>query len=325
MTGIRFDGQVAIVTGAGNGIGRSYALELARRGAKVIVNNHQSPSDGNGDGRSSAETAVDEIRAQEGFAIANDDSVATRAGGASIVEDALTTFGRLDILIANAGFQRNARFEDLTDAQIDAVLNVHLKAAFYVGQPAFKAMRSRGYGRILFTGSAVAMFGNSWNANYAAAKGGVAGLSNAIAVEGSAYGIHSNVILPVARSRQEKETAPEFLEIPRVAAAVARVDLPAVDHRLTPDFNTPLALYLVSEGCVASHGVYSSCAGRYARVRIAVDDGWHAPAGSLPPTPEDLAANFDAIGARSSPHEPWTAFDELADVIAEGRRRGTLA
>ena len=324
MTSIRFDGQAAIVTGAGNGLGRSYALELARRGAKVVVNNRRNPADVGSDGRSSAEKVVAEILSLGGVAVANHDSVATRAGGAAIVQFALTQFGRLDVLIANAGFQKNARFEDLSDTQIDEVLDVHLKAAFYVGQPAFEAMRSRGYGRMLFTGSAVAMFGNSWNANYAAAKGGVAGLSNAIAVEGSAYGIHSNVILPVARSRQERETAAGFLETPGVAAAVARVDLPAVDHRLTPDFNTPLALYLVSEGCAASHGIYSSCAGRYARVRVAVDDGWHAPAGSLPPTPEELAANFEAIGATALLSEPWTAFDELADVTAASRQLGRI-
>jgi NAD(P)-dependent dehydrogenase (short-subunit alcohol dehydrogenase family) len=324
MTNIRFDDRVAIITGAGNGIGRTYALELARRGAKVVVNDLGGSTSGEGASKTAADQVVDEIRASGGVAVPNYDSVASRDGGAAIVQTALDAFGQVDIFISNAGFQRNSRFEDLKDYQIDAVLDVHLKAAFYVGQPAYKAMRARGYGRMLFTGSAVAMFGHAWHASYAAGKGGLMGLSHDIALEGSAYGIQSNVFLPAARSRQETEMGHGFIEIPVLADSIGRVELEVVNHRLAPEFNTALALYLVSEACTATHGLYSSCAGRYARVRICAGEGWHAPRGATPPSVEDIAAHFDAIEARTNFVEPMTAFDELVEVTASGRRAGVF-
>ena len=200
MAEINFAGRVAIVTGAGNGLGRDYALELARRGAKILVNDLGGSASGVGASNSAAEQVVQEIRDLGGEAVASTHSVATRESGAAIVQTALDAWGKVDILISNAGFLRNNRFEDLTDEQIDPILDVHLKAAFYVGQPAYRAMRAQNYGRMLFTGSASAMFGHAWQANYAAGKAAMLGLSNVIAIEGSAYGINSNVILPTAAS-----------------------------------------------------------------------------------------------------------------------------
>ncbi|HEY5676405.1 MAG TPA: SDR family NAD(P)-dependent oxidoreductase, partial [Myxococcales bacterium] len=205
MADVRFDGRVAVITGAGNGLGKDYALELARRGAKVVVNDLGGSGAGEGASHKAADLVVEQIRDSGGEAIANYDSVASREGGGAIIQAALDAFGKVDICISNAGFLRNARFEDLDDERIDAILNVHLKGAFYVAQPAYRAMRQKGYGRFLFTGSASAMYGHAWQANYAAAKGGLMGLSHVVAIEGSAYGITSNLIMPTAQSRLAQE------------------------------------------------------------------------------------------------------------------------
>lgn len=324
METIRFDGRVAIVTGAGNGLGRTYALELARRGARVVVNDLGGSGAGVGQSQSAAAAVVDEIKAAGGEAIASYDSVATRAGGAAIVQAALDAWGKVDILISNAGFLRNNRFEDLTDEQIDPVIDVHLKAAFYVGQPAYRAMRANGYGRILFTGSASAMFGHAWQGNYAAGKGGLMGLSHVVAIEGSAYGIQSNVLLPTAASRLADEMNPGFMEIPAFANAVQAVNYAVHDGRVVLEFNTPLALYLVSEACSATHGIYSSNGGRYSRVRICAAEGWYAPAGTTPPSVEDIADHFAQIEELGSFAEPMTVYDEFNAVEAVGRKQGVI-
>lgn len=322
MTDIRFDGRVAIVTGAGNGLGRDYALELARRGARVVVNDLGGSASGVGASTGAAQQVVDEIHGLGGEAVANTESVATRAGGAAVVQTALDTWGQVDILISNAGFLRNNRFEDLTDEQIEPILDVHLKAAFYVGQPAYRAMRARGYGRMLFTGSASAMFGHAWQANYAAGKAAMLGISNVIALEGSAYGIQSNVILPTAMSRLGGEMNPGYMEIPEFATSVESADFSTSDGRVVPEFNTPLALYLVSEACKATHGVYSANSGRYARVRICAAEGWVAPKGSIAPSLEDIAAHFDQVSELGDFSEPMTVYEEVKVVAATARKQG---
>lgn len=324
-TEIRFDGRVAVVTGAGNGLGRDYALELARRGARVVVNDLGGSAAGVGASASAAQRVVEEIRDLGGEAVANGDSVATRVGGAAIVQTALDTWGRIDILISNAGFLRNNRFEDLTDDQIDPILDVHLKAGFYVGQPAYRAMRAAGYGRMLFTGSASAMFGHAWQANYAAGKGAMLGLSNVIALEGSAYGIQSNVILPTAASRLLDEMDPGYMEIPAFAHTVKTADFSLGQERVVPAFNTPLALYLVSEASTATHGVYSANSGRYARVRICAGEGWVAPAGTIPPSLEDIAAQFGKISDLGEFSEPMTVYEEFTAAANTARRQGVLS
>lgn len=319
---IRFDGRVAVITGAGGGLGRAYAFELARRGAKVLVNDLGGSGAGEGASHSMADQVVEQIRAMGGEALASHESVATRAGGEAIIGAALDAWGKVDICINNAGFLRNNRFEDLTDDQIDPVLDVHLKGAFYVSQPAYRAMRRQGYGRFLFTASASGMFGHAWQANYAAAKAGVVGLSNVVALEGSAYGIRSNVILPTSgETRLAAEMAPGFLEIPEFAAMIANADW-APPERGTVGFNTPLAVYLVSEGCTATHHLYSSIGGRYARVAIAAAEGWVSPAGPDAPSVEDLAANFDRISDLGQFAEPMSVYEEISEATRTGRRKG---
>lgn len=319
---IRFDGRVAVVTGAGNGLGRDYALELARRGAKVVVNDLGGSGAGVGASATAADRVVEEIRGLGGEAVANHDSVAHRAGGAAVIQTALDTWGRVDVLISNAGFLRNGAFEDMTDEQIDAILDVHLKAAFYVGQPAFRAMKAQGYGRLLFTGSASAMFGHAWQANYASAKAAMVGLSNVIALEGADHGILSNVILPTAASRLQQEMNPGFMEIPSFAKVVQECDWSASEGRSVAEFNTPLALYLVSEACTASHGVYSVNSGRYARVGICAGEGWIAPKGTVPPRVEDIAAHFDQVRTLNDYSEPMSVYGEFNAVAATARKQG---
>lgn len=319
MTKMRFDGRVAIVTGAGNGLGKDYALDLARRGAKVVVNDLGGSGSGEGKSHNAADLVVQEIRDAGGEAVASYDSVSTREGGAAIVQTAIDAFGKVDICINNAGFLRNSRFEDMTDEQIDTILDVHLKGAFYVAQPAYKAMRANGYGRFLFTGSASAMFGHAWQANYASAKGGLMGLSHIVAIEGAAYGITSNLLLPTAQSRLAQEMDAGFMEIPAFAAAVQSADYAASADRLTAPFNTPLVVYLVSEQCTSTHGIYSANSGRYAKVRITVAEGWIAQMGSQPPHAEDIAAHWNSITDDKIVHEPMTVYDEFTAVAKAAR------
>jgi len=318
---IRFDGRVAVITGAGNGLGRDYALEIARRGGAVLVNDLGGSSSGEGASHSAADAVVDEIRAAGGRAVANHDSVATRAGGEAIIAAAVEAFGKVDICISNAGFLRNARFEDIDDARLDSIIDVHLKGAFYVSQPAYRIMRKHGYGRFVFTGSASAMFGHAWQANYAAAKGGLMGLSHIVAIEGSAYGIRSNLLLPTAQSRLMAEMNDGFMEIPDFARSVQQADYSAVQDRLQPAFNTPLALYLASEQCESTHGIFSSNGGRYAQVLIHATEGWISPAGTEAASVEDIAAHFAEITDAATLHRPLTVYDEFTAVAAAARKR----
>jgi len=318
---IRFDGRVVLVTGAGNGLGREYSLELARRGAKVVVNDLGGSGAGQGASHSAADEVVDLIRSAGGQAVASYDSVASRASGEAIVQTALDAFGRLDAVINNAGFLRNNRFEDLTDEQIDAILGVHLKGAFYVSQPAYRAMKANGYGRFLFTGSASAMFGHAWQANYAAAKGGLIGLSHVVALEGERHGILSNLLMPTAQTRLQDEMSPGYMEVPRFAESLQRIPFADLQGRITPEFNVPLAVYLVSEHCTATHNLYSQLGGRYARVRIAAGDGWLAP-GERPPSVEDLATHWAEVEDEGVRHYPLTVYEEFEAVLDTRKRRG---
>ncbi len=319
---IRFDNRVAIITGAGNGLGRAYAIELARRGAKVVVNDLGGSGAGVGASHNAADAVVDAIKSAGGEALANYDSVSTRAGGAAIVQSALDAWGKVDICINNAGFLRNGRFEDLRDDQIDPILDVHVKGAFYVSQPAFRAMRANKYGRFLFTGSASAMFGHAWQANYAAGKGGLMGLSHIVAIEGSAHNIASNLLMPTAKTRLADEMDQGFMEIPAFAEAVRGADYTMASGRNVEDFNAALAVYLVSEHCRASHGIFSHNSGRYAQVHIAVGDGWVAPKGHTAPSVDDIAAHFDQITRLNTVHEPQSVYDEFTAAAKAARAQG---
>lgn len=298
---VNFDEQVAVVTGAGNGLGRCYAIELARRGARVVVNDLGGAIDGSGSNASAAETVVGEINAAGGEAVVNTDTVATPEGGAALIETALDAFGRVDIVINNAGITRDVTFAKLEHENLEAVLDVHLRGAFFVTQPAFRAMKEQGYGRILFTGSAAGLFGNFGQSNYGAAKMGVYGLSNVLAIEGRRYGINSNVIAPGATTRMTEHLLTEPMR-----------------KVMDPNHVTPMALYLVSKDCELTHEAFSAAGGRYARVFIAVTPGWYAEPNTFA-TVEDIAANIDAIRSEKDYFIPDDNLAEIAlwEALAE--------
>ena len=292
MTDIRFDGRVAVITGAGGGLGKTYALELARRGAHVVVNDLGGAADGSGKSSSMADLTVNEIVAAGGQAVANYDSVATPAGGAAIIKSAIDAFGRVDVVINNAGILRDKSFVKLEPQDLEIVLDVHLKGAFYVSQPAFRVMKEQGYGRFLFTASAAGIFGNFGQSNYGAAKMGLVGLSNVLAVEGAKNNIKSNVIAPIARTRLTEDL------------------LGPMASALEPNTVTPLACYLVSEACELTHEVFSVGGGRFARIFIGLTPGWFAGKGKAVAL-EDVRDHLGQIMEEKSYIIPKNIGDEM--------------
>ncbi len=293
MSDITFDNRVAIVTGSGGGLGKTYATELARRGARVVVNDLGGSVDGTGASSMAADAVVEEIKAAGGEAVANYDSVSTPETGAAIVQTAIDTWGRVDVLINNAGILRDASFAKMTTEQIDAVLDVHLKGAFYVTQPAFTQMKEQGYGRIVNTSSPSGIFGNFGQVNYGAAKAGLMGMSSVMAIEGAKYNITSNVIAPVAKTRMTEDLLGPLADM------------------VDPEQVMPLVVYLASEACDLTHQVFSVGGGRYARIFIGVNQGWFAGPGVVP-SPEELAAHLDEIQDISEYMVPMNNNEEMA-------------
>ena len=203
---IDFTGQVAVVTGSGRGLGRIYAIELARRGAAVVVNDLGGTMDGEGSDAAVADQVVGEIIAAGGAAVASHDSVDSPEGGEAIVRTAVDHFGRLDAVVSNAGIFTSVPFDELTPEDWRRMLRVHLDGGFYLAQPAYRVMKSQGYGRFVFIASSAGMFGQHLEAHYAAAKAGLVGLTNVIALEGEPHGILANTVLPFGLSRMVTET-----------------------------------------------------------------------------------------------------------------------
>ncbi|MDD5712727.1 MAG: SDR family oxidoreductase [Smithellaceae bacterium] len=278
MADIRYDGRVAIVTGAGAGLGRTYALEFARRGAKVVVNDLGGARDGSGASQSAADKVVDEIKALGGQAVANYDSVATVAGGENIVKTAVDAFGKVDILINNAGILRDKSFVKMTEDEWDLVVSVHLRGAFCVSRPAFNVMRENGYGRIVNTTSGAGLYGNFGQANYSAAKMGLVGLMNVLNIEGAKYNIKTNTIAPVAASRLTEDVLP-----------------PDLFGKLKPEYVMPLVLFLASEANVDSGMIFNCGAGWYSRTAIVCAKGVTIGDGKRPIAVEEIQAQWNAI------------------------------
>ena len=209
MADVSFENRVVIVTGAGNGLGKAYALELGKRGAKVVVNDLGGAVDGSGSGNSPADDVVNEIIENGGEAVANYDSVATKDGGESIVQTAVDSFGTVDAVINNAGILRDKSFANMTEEEFSLIIEVHLKGTYFVTQPAFKIMKENNYGRIVNVASPSGIFGNFGQTNYGAAKMGIVGLTNVLAIEGAKYNIKVNVIAPTAYTRMTEALLPE--------------------------------------------------------------------------------------------------------------------
>jgi NAD(P)-dependent dehydrogenase (short-subunit alcohol dehydrogenase family) len=300
---IDFAGQVVIVTGAGRGLGRLYALDIARRGASVVVNDLGGTMGGDGADTRVADAVVDEIRSAGGSAVASYDSVATCEGGAAIVSTAVHEYGRLDAVVSNAGILHTAPFDELTPDEWNRMLRVHLDGAFHLSRPAFRAMKEQEYGRFVFIASSAGLFGQPDSAHYAAAKAGTMGLANVIAIEGAEHGILANCVLPFGYSRMVYELIGERDEIEPE---------PGFLHAIEPELVVPVVVYLASRECQVTHHIISACAGRFARVFVGLGDGWVADSDS--PTADDIAEHLEPVVAADPYTIPTSIFDEVFQV-----------
>jgi len=297
---IDFTGQVAVVTGAGRGLGRVYAVELARRGACVVVNDLGGSMGGQGADAAVADQVVAEIVAAGGIAVASHDSVDSPDGGQAIVDIAVEHYGRLDAVISNAGIFNSIAFDELTPDDWRRMLRVHLDGGFYLAQPAYRVMKKQGYGRFVFISSTAGMFGQHLESHYAAAKAGLVGLTNVIALEGAPHGILANTVLPTGFSRMVTETVADT----KVLEESGFLDM------LRPELVTPMVVYLASRACESSHRNYSAIGGRYARVFIGLAQGWLAERGTKP-TADDVAAHISEISATEFFTVPETNYEEV--------------
>ncbi len=289
---ITFDERVAIVTGAGGGLGRQYALELARRGARVVVNDLGGAVHGEGASTRAADAVVDEIVAAGGEAVASYDSVSEPETGEAIVEKALEAFDTVDIVVNNAGILRDKSFAKMSAEEVDAVIDVHLRGAFNVSRPAFAHMKDKGYGRFVHTSSNSGILGNFGQANYGAAKAGLIGLSNVLAIEGEKYDIRSNVIAPVAMTRMTEDLLGAFADF------------------VDPAQVMPMVVYLCSEQNRHTHEIFSAGGGRYARFFIGMNEGWFAGAKRVPSV-EELAEHLEEIRDISAFEVPASSNEEI--------------
>lgn len=299
MMAIDFSGQVAIVTGAGNGLGRSHALALARRGAHVVVNDAGLARDGASVTDSPAEAVAAEIVAMGGEAMADHASVTDGNAMAEMAERARERWGRIDMLIANAGILRDSSFSKMSFEDFRDVVDVHLNGAFHAAKAVWDVMREQQYGRLLFTSSAAGMFGNFGQANYSAAKMGLVGLARTLSLEGARYGIRINVLAPLAATRMLADLLPEDIL-----------------ERLDPEHASAMALYLCSPEaptgmiCGAGGGVYHG-------VHVSMTEGVRLPIETR--TAEGIAAAFSRIMARGTDAVPRSGSDQLAMILKKLR------
>jgi NAD(P)-dependent dehydrogenase (short-subunit alcohol dehydrogenase family) len=273
----RFDGRVAVITGAGRGLGRAYAELLGSKGAKVVVNDNGSALAGEGSDPGPAHEAAAAIRAAGGEAVASTDSVTTPEGGKAIVEAALDSFGRIDILIHNAGNSLFAPLAEISYEDFRRSLDIHLLGGFHVVQPAFARMLAAGYGRVVLTGSIGGLYTMPNTVQYAVSKSGMIGLSNAISIEGAAHGVKSNIILPGASTR--------------MAEGIDTTNFPPMGRELV----APVVGFLAHETCGVSGELYIAVAGRVARAFVAESEGVYRPSWTI----DEVAENLDAIRDQS--------------------------
>ena len=291
MADLGFDGKVAIVTGAGGGLGREHAKLLAARGALVVVNDLGGAVDGSGSSATPAQQVVDEIKAAGGEAVADAHSVGTPEDGEAIVQTALDTFGRVDIVVNNAGILRDKAFHNLEPDMLEAVLTVHLKGAFYVTRHAWRHMREQSYGRVVNTSSSAGILGNFGQSNYGAAKMGLVGLTRVLAIEGERNNIKANAISPIARTRMTEEVLGQMVEF------------------VDPALVSPVVAFLAHEDCPVTGHVYSVGGGRVVRFFVGMGKGWTRKDGTL--TMEDVRDHFAEIDDPSDYTILDTATDEL--------------
>lgn len=292
---IRFDNRVAIVTGAGNGLGRAHALLLASRGAKVVVNDPGGARDGRGGDQAAADKVVAEIKAAGGQAVANYDSVADKEGAKNIVKTAVDAFGTLDIVVNNAGILRDKSFPNMTMEDFDFVVQVHFLGTAYVTHAAWPILRQKAYGRVVVTSSNSGIYGNFGQTNYAGAKLALVGFVNALRLEGQKYNIMVNALAPVAGTRMTED-----LMTPEVLA------------KMKPEFVSPMVAYLCSEQCQHTGDIWAAGAGYFSRIEYR-----EGPGVRLGPqaTVDDVAANIEKIADLSTTVRYRTSSEEVQAVL----------
>jgi NAD(P)-dependent dehydrogenase (short-subunit alcohol dehydrogenase family) len=300
---IDFSGQVAVVTGAGNGLGRECALELARRGASVVVNDLGGRSDGTGAGRQAADEAVAQIASTGGLAVASYDDVSTEAGAIGLISKALKTYGRVDALAHYAGIIRPAPIAEMSVTDFDTVLNVHVRGAFLVTREAFGVMLAQGYGRLLYAGSAGGMFGVAGEVNYGAAKGGMYGLMRSVALEGSDFGINANYLMPGAMTRLGEDS-------PALSNEVRRRLESEIGAALHPCFGSAMPAFLLSAGCEVTGRVFNASLGCFGEAFVGLTQGW-LPDGEDAPTAEDLRQHWAEIVDSNDYHTPTSGLETV--------------
>ncbi|RSM95617.1 short-chain dehydrogenase [Nonomuraea sp. WAC 01424] len=289
---LRFDDRVAIITGAGHGLGRAHALLLAERGAQVVVNGLGGALDGTGASTGPAAEVVELITKNGGRAVANTDNVATPEGALALVQTAVDAFGKVDIVVNNAGILRDKSFGKMTVEDFDSVLAVHVRGSYLVSQAAYPLMKEAGHGRIVNTSSPAGLFGNFGQANYSTAKMGLVGLTKTLAIEGARNGIKANAIAPIAWTRMTEALLPAEFE-----------------EKFTPERVSALVAYLVHDSCESSGEVFTVGGGRVARVFVAEGPGWKTD--DL--TPESIAGNWGSVMAE----QPYvlTAGDSMKAML----------
>lgn len=310
---LRFDDQVAVITGAGGGLGREYALLLASRGARVVVNDVGGSVTGDGSDAAAAGAVVEEIRERGGQAVADAHSVTSPEGGQAIVDAGLDAWGRVDILINNAGIVRDAPFEDMTADRFEPLLDVHLRGAFHVTRPAWKAMCVNGYGRILNTCSAAGLLGAAGMSNYGSAKTGLIGFTRVLAAEAADRDIKINAIAPIAYTRMLAHSVDGAAQ-PDDAAAQAVLDdlVGQYLQRLEPALVAPVAAFLTHRDCPVSGEIYTVGAGHVSRFFIGRTKGFYGPGLSI----EEVRDHLGEIRDETGYTVPGGPADEMTELFA---------
>ena len=295
---IKFDDKVVIVTGAGGGLGKSHALEFARRGAKVVVNDLGGSVDGSGGASDAANAVVEEIKAEGGEAIANGASVADQSGVQNMIDEVMSKWGRIDVLVNNAGILRDKSFHKISLEEFNAVMDVHFQGSVYTSHAVYPIMREQNFGRIIFTTSSGGLSGNLGQANYGAAKMAMIGLMNCLKIEGQKYNVHSSAVAPVALSRMTENLFPE-----------------GIGERFLPEYVTPAVIYLASDDA-PNGAIIGAGAGVFTQFRIFETMGLALGTGD-DMTPENIAAGWSSVADMDDARELFSGPEQTIKILEQ--------
>lgn len=295
---IKFDDKVVIVTGAGGGLGKSHALEFARRGAKVVVNDLGGSVDGSGGASDAANAVVEVIKAEGGEAIANGASVADQSGVQNMIDEVMSKWGRIDVLVNNAGILRDKSFHKISLEEFNAVMDVHFQGSVYTSHAVYPIMREQNFGRIIFTTSSGGLSGNFGQANYGAAKMAMIGLMNCLKIEGQKYNVHSSAVAPVALSRMTENLFPE-----------------GIGERFLPEYVTPAVIYLASDDA-PNGAIIGAGAGVFTQFRIFETMGLALGTGD-DMTPENIAAGWSSVADMDDARELFSGPEQTIKILEQ--------